>query len=167
MAGVANFGGKKAAPFKKGGGRQKMTKAQDTAYDKKHGIKEGSPEDKKLDAERGVKDTASGLRAQAKKMVKASYKGSKKDSDTRKLPPKQSKKERKAESLNFSNVDLAKKVARGDFALPGGRFPLNTPGRIKAAPGLASRSAAVGNISPAQAAKVRAAAKRALRRLKK
>ena len=53
--------------------------------------------------------------------------------------------------------------ARGDFALPGGRFPLNTPGRIKAAPGLARYSEAKGNITAAQAEEVarKAAAKRA------
>lgn len=77
MAGLNNFGGKKAAPFKKGGGREKMPSSG--------------------------KKTAANLRAQAKKMVKDTYVGSKKDADTRKLPPKQSKKEQKRESMNFSN----------------------------------------------------------------
>lgn len=53
--------------------------------------------------------------------------------------------------------------ARGDFALPKKKaFPLNTPGRVAAAPGLATRSQRAGNISAAEAATVRrkAAAKR-------
>jgi hypothetical protein len=52
------------------------------------------------------------------------------------------------------------KTKRGDFALSGGRFPLNTPGRVKAAPGLARYSEAKGNISAAQAEEVAAKAKR-------
>lgn len=50
---------------------------------------------------------------------------------------------------------MAKSTPRGKFALPGGKFPLNTPGRIAAAPGLAERSAKAGNISQAQAATVK------------
>jgi len=51
---------------------------------------------------------------------------------------------------------------RGDFALPKrGMFPLNTPGRVKAAPGLAARSEKAGTITKAQEATVkRAAAKK-------
>jgi hypothetical protein len=62
------------------------------------------------------------------------------------------------------------KAPRADFALPegtrtsGGKgaYPLNTPGRVKAAPGLAARSEAKGNITKAQEARVdkAAAAKR-------
>jgi len=63
----------------------------------------------------------------------------------------------------------SRKAPRAKFALPGGTkasggkpaFPMNTPGRVAAAPGLAGRSQAAGNISAAQAAKVKAAAKRA------
>jgi hypothetical protein len=51
---------------------------------------------------------------------------------------------------------MAKK--RADFALPGGRFPLNTPGRVKAAPGLARYSESKGNISAGQADMVMAKA---------
>lgn len=40
----------------KSGDGKKWTSASDHAYDKKHGIKEGSPRDKKLDASRGVSD---------------------------------------------------------------------------------------------------------------
>ncbi len=48
------------------------------------------------------------------------------------------------------------KTPRGDFALPAKKaFPLNTPGRVAAAPGLASYSEAKGNITPAQAATVK------------
>jgi hypothetical protein len=54
---------------------------------------------------------------------------------------------------------MAKKP-RGDFALSGGRFPLNTPGRVKAAPGMARYSEAKGNISPEQAAIVAAKARK-------
>lgn len=50
---------------------------------------------------------------------------------------------------------------RSDFALPGGTrtnpngaYPLNTPGRVAAAPGLAARSRAMGNITPSQEATV-------------
>lgn len=43
------------------------------------------------------------------------------------------------------------KAPRGKFALGGGKFPLNTPGRIKAAPGLARYSEKKGNISASQA----------------
>lgn len=66
---LSNFGGKKAAPFGKGGKRRakvlaaksavrgkKWTPASDAAYDKSHGIKEGSAKDKALDKKRGVKD---------------------------------------------------------------------------------------------------------------
>ena len=49
---------------------------------------------------------------------------------------------------------------RAEFALPGGRFPMNTAGRVAAAPGMAARSAAKGNITHAQAAQVKAAAAR-------
>jgi hypothetical protein len=52
------------------------------------------------------------------------------------------------------------KAPRGDFALPGGRFPLNTAGRRKAAPGLARYSEAKGNITAAQAAEVARKARR-------
>ena len=52
------------------------------------------------------------------------------------------------------------KPTRGKFALSGGRFPLNTPGRRKAAPGLAEYSYKKGNISASQLAKVKAAARR-------
>jgi hypothetical protein len=66
---IANFGGKKAAPFgskqsdakkvaAKNRAKAKWTKAKDDADDKAHGIKDGSPADKKLDAKRGVKDMA-------------------------------------------------------------------------------------------------------------
>ena len=55
---------------------------------------------------------------------------------------------------------MAKKPKRGDFALSGGRFPLNTPGRVAAAPGLARYSEAKGNITAAQAAEVAAKARR-------
>ena len=37
-------------------GSKMFTQAQDDAYDKKHGIKEGSAADKKLDKKRGIKD---------------------------------------------------------------------------------------------------------------
>lgn len=37
-------------------GSGQMTAAQDHAYDRAHGIKQGSPRDKALDAKRGVKD---------------------------------------------------------------------------------------------------------------
>jgi hypothetical protein len=47
------------------------------------------------------------------------------------------------------------KPPRSDFALPGGKFPLNTPGRVKAAPGLAGYSESKGNITPAQEAEVK------------
>lgn len=50
------------------------------------------------------------------------------------------------------------KAPRADFALAGGKFPLNTPGRVAAAPGLAAYSESKGNISPAQEATVKAAA---------
>lgn len=63
-----------------------------------------------------------------------------------------------------------KKAPRAKFALPGGTktsggggaYPLNTPGRVAAAPGLAARSQKLGNISKAQEQKVdrAAAAKR-------
>jgi hypothetical protein len=53
------------------------------------------------------------------------------------------------------------KTPRGDFALPGGKFPLNTPGRIKAAPGLAAYSAGKGNLSKGQVATVKSKAKAA------
>lgn len=69
MTGISNFGGKKAAPFKKGGKRRakvlaaksavkgaKWSKASDDADDKKRGIKEGSALDKALDRKRGIKD---------------------------------------------------------------------------------------------------------------
>lgn len=52
---------------------------------------------------------------------------------------------------------------RTDFALPSKKaFPLDTPGRIAAAPGLAAYSAKKGNITKAQEATVKrkAAAKR-------
>lgn len=58
-----------------------------------------------------------------------------------------------------------KKPPRAEFALPGGTksnpapgYPLNTPGRVAAAPGLAARSEKMGNISKAQESKVNAAA---------
>jgi hypothetical protein len=55
-----------------------------------------------------------------------------------------------------------RKAPRADFALAGGKFPLNTPGRVAAAPGLAAYSRAKGNITAAQEATVdrKAAAKR-------
>jgi len=46
---------------------------------------------------------------------------------------------------------MAKKPARGKFALAGGKFPLNTPGRVKAAPGLARYSEKKGSITASQA----------------
>ena len=49
---------------------------------------------------------------------------------------------------------MAAKPPRSDFALPGGRFPLNTPGRRAAAPGLAAYSEKKGNITAGQAAEV-------------
>jgi hypothetical protein len=52
------------------------------------------------------------------------------------------------------------KPMRGDFALSGGRFPLNTPGRRKAAPGMAAYSFKKGNITAAQKAQVDRAARR-------
>lgn len=36
--------------------KKKMTAAQDEAYDRAHGIKQGSPKDQRLDRMRGVKD---------------------------------------------------------------------------------------------------------------
>lgn len=50
------------------------------------------------------------------------------------------------------------KAPRGDFAIAGGRFPLNTPGRVAAAPGLAEYSHDKGNLSEAGVQKVKAAA---------
>lgn len=50
------------------------------------------------------------------------------------------------------------KAPRGDFALSGGRFPMNTEGRKKAAPGLAAYSHAKGNITAAEEAQVDRAA---------
>ncbi len=47
--------GKKMAK-KKVSKKKKMTLDQDTAYDKKHGIKEHSSEDMKMDRKHGVKD---------------------------------------------------------------------------------------------------------------
>jgi hypothetical protein len=47
------------------------------------------------------------------------------------------------------------KAPRTDFALPGGKFPLNTPGRVAAAPGLAAYSERKGNITPGQEAEVK------------
>ena len=38
------------------------------------------------------------------------------------------------------------KAPRADFALGGGKFPLNTPGRVAAAPGLAAYSERKGNM---------------------
>lgn len=49
---------------------------------------------------------------------------------------------------------------RADFALPGGRFPLNTPGRRKVAVKDAVVSERAGNISSQQVAAVRRAVKR-------
>lgn len=52
---------------------------------------------------------------------------------------------------------------RGGFALPGRRmFPLNTPGRVAAAPGMAERSRRAGTITAAEETTVKhkAAAKR-------
>lgn len=65
-----------------------------------------------------------------------------------------------------------RKAPRSKFALPGKKkFPLNTLGRIKAAPGLAARSRKAGNISRAEEATVKrkasAARKRYRRRGKK
>lgn len=64
-----------------------------------------------------------------------------------------------------STSKFCRKPSRGDrsdFALPGGRFPLNKPGRVAAAPGLAAYSFKKGNITAAQKATVdrKAAAKR-------
>lgn len=55
-----------------------------------------------------------------------------------------------------------KKKPRAQFALGDGKFPLNTAGRVAAAPGLAAYSRAKGNITAAQEAEVdrKAAAKR-------
>lgn len=65
--GISNFGDKKAAPFTKGKKRRKAvlakavaakgkkwTKSSDDAWDAKHGVKEGSPQDKALDKKRGL-----------------------------------------------------------------------------------------------------------------
>ena len=52
---------------------------------------------------------------------------------------------------------------RGGFALPGRRmFPLNTPGRVAAAPGMAERARRAGTITASEEATVKrkAAAKR-------
>lgn len=62
--GISNFGGKKAAPFVKGGKRRAKVlaaksavraKAKDAASDKAQGIREGSARDKALDKARGIK----------------------------------------------------------------------------------------------------------------
>lgn len=56
---------------------------------------------------------------------------------------------------------MAKKKAapRTEFALPAKKmFPLNTTGRVDAAPGLAGVAQKAGTITPAEAAKVRKAA---------
>ena len=50
------------------------------------------------------------------------------------------------------------KPPRADFALPGGKFPLNTAGRVKVAPELAAVSRKKGNITAAQEATVDRAA---------
>lgn len=47
------------------------------------------------------------------------------------------------------------KAPRADFALSGGRFPLNTPGRRQVAVKDAVISEQAGNISPAEVATVR------------
>lgn len=70
---------------------------------------------------------------------------------------------KKTTKLTKSNPGPSKSNGkkRSDFALPGKHFPLNTPGRVKAAPGLAARSEKAGNITKAQEQKVvKAAAKK-------
>ena len=49
------------------------------------------------------------------------------------------------------------KAPRGDFALPGGRFPLNTTGRVQVADKDAAIARKAGTITPAQEAQVKAA----------
>ena len=51
--GMKNFHGKKAKKHMK---KHKMTQAQDDAYDRKHGIKEGSKADMAQDRKNGIKD---------------------------------------------------------------------------------------------------------------
>jgi hypothetical protein len=64
--------------------------------------------------------------------------------------------------LQKNNAKSSDGKVRGNFALPGKRaFPLNTPGRVAAAPGMAARSAAAGNITPEQATMIRKAAAKA------
>lgn len=60
-----------------------------------------------------------------------------------------------------------KKLSRGYFALSGGRFPLNTPGRRKVAALAATRSYHKGNISRAQMQKVKRKARAASSRGKR
>lgn len=50
---------------------------------------------------------------------------------------------------------MSAKAPRADFALPGGRFPLNTPGRRKVAVKDAVISQRAGNISAADVATIR------------
>lgn len=57
-----------------------------------------------------------------------------------------------------------RKAPRSKFALPGKKFPLNTLGRIKAAPSLAARSRKAGNITRAQEATVKRKAAAARKR---
>lgn len=56
----------------------------------------------------------------------------------------------RAAGINPSGSKHMAREKRAEFAISGGRFPLNTTGRVKAAPGLAGRSEKAGNISKAQ-----------------
>jgi hypothetical protein len=67
----------------------------------------------------------------------------------------------KKNSVNTATSSNGK--TRSDFALPSRRmFPLNTPGRVAAAPGLAERARKAGTITSSEEATVKrkAAAKR-------
>ena len=59
-----------AMPAKKAK-KHKMTQAQDDAYDKKHGIKEGSKEDIKQDEAHGIKDKKHAKKHKASKKCKS------------------------------------------------------------------------------------------------
>jgi len=52
------------------------------------------------------------------------------------------------------------KAPRAEFALPGGRFPLNTPGRVKVADKDAAIARKAGTINAAEEAKVKRAVAR-------
>ena len=49
------------------GKTKRFTREEDDAYDKKHGIKEGSKRDKKLDAERGIPEPKTPFKGMKKK----------------------------------------------------------------------------------------------------